>query len=112
MVFFFSSRRNSNWNGCYGRVLHDSFFSTVTTDPHPQGKQGRVVHPDRTQKRVFSVRELARAQGFPDSFRFCGRDDQDNEGKQNKEDRYAQVGNAVPVPLAEAIGHEIRKILV
>ena len=32
--------------------------------------QGRVLHPE--QHRVVSVRECARSQGFPDTFRFFG----------------------------------------
>lgn len=32
--------------------------------------QGRVLHPE--QHRVVSVRECARSQGFPDSYRFYG----------------------------------------
>jgi DNA (cytosine-5)-methyltransferase 1 len=59
--------------------------------------KGRVLHPDQT--RVVSVRECARSQGFPDNFRFYG----------NIQDKHRQVGNAVPPPLAVAIGMEIRK---
>lgn len=51
------------------------------------------------QNRVVSVRECARSQGFPDSHRFFG----------TITDKHRQVGNAVPPPLAAAIGHEIRK---
>jgi len=32
--------------------------------------QGRVLHPE--QHRVVSVRECARSQGFPDTYRFYG----------------------------------------
>ena len=32
--------------------------------------QGRVLHPE--QHRVVSVRECARSQGFPDTYRFFG----------------------------------------
>lgn len=67
-----TAARNGMWAGCYGRVAYESYFSTVTTDPEPEAKQGRVVHPDIKQKRVFSVRELARAQGMPDSFILFG----------------------------------------
>jgi len=79
--------------------------------------QGRVLHPE--QHRVVSVRECARSQGFPDSYRFCG----------SITDKHRQVlvfffnhcilflffyfkikvGNAVPPPLAKAIGLEILK---
>ncbi len=62
------------------------------------GKQGTVLHP--SQKRVVSVRECARSQGFPDSFRFYSTND-------DVKDMHRQVGNAVPPPLAEAIGKKI-----
>jgi len=55
------------------------------------------LHP--VQNRVVSVRECARSQGFPDSYRFFG----------TISDKHRQIGNAVPPPLAAAIGHEIRK---
>ena len=65
--------------------------STILTkcDPH----WGSYVHP--TQNRTISVREAARLQGFPDHFRFAG-------GSISK--HYEQVGNAVPVPVARALG--------
>ena len=65
-----SGDRNNGYAGMYGRVEKDGVFPTVTTDPRPDGKQGRVLHPE--QDRVCSVREFARAQGFPDHYRFCG----------------------------------------
>lgn len=99
IFFCFFSRQNGNWSGCFGRVAYESYFSTVTTDPKPNGKQGRVLHQDPKQKRVFSVREMARAQGMPDSFKLAG----------EIKDKYKQIGNAVPIPLASAIGFELRK---
>jgi len=48
-----------------------------------------------------SVRECARAQGFPDRFQFFG----------NVNHRHKQVGNAVPPPLARALGFMLRKKL-
>ena len=65
-----SGSRNNDYAGCYGRVPKNGIFATVTTDPCPDGKQGRVVHPD--QNRLLSVREFARAQGFPDHYVLCG----------------------------------------
>ena len=32
--------------------------------------QGRVLHPE--QHRLVSVRECARSQGFPDTYKLCG----------------------------------------
>ena len=48
--------------------------------------------------RVCSVREYARSQGFPDTYKFHGTIRQ----------KYRQIGNAVPPPLARAIGLQIR----
>jgi hypothetical protein len=40
-----TGQRNNNWMGCYGRISNDSYFSTTITLPHPESKQGRVLHP-------------------------------------------------------------------
>jgi len=81
----------------YGRLHPDGLSGTIMTkcDPH----WGTVVHYD--QDRVISVREAARLQSFPDSFRFMG----------SKADQYRQVGNAVPPLLARAIAEQIRYAL-
>jgi site-specific DNA-cytosine methylase len=50
-----------------------------------------------SQDRVLTVREAARSMGFPDVFRFVSLEDRE-------EDMYKQIGNAVPVPLAKALG--------
>ncbi|XP_060530589.1 DNA (cytosine-5)-methyltransferase PliMCI-like isoform X2 [Cylas formicarius] len=89
--------RHNNWAGLYGRLEWDGFFGTTITNPEPMGKQGRVLHPE--QNRVVSVRECARSQGFPDKYKFHG----------NILDKHRQVGNAVPPPMAAAIGREIKK---
>ena len=81
----------------FGRLYWDRTFSTIMTKPEPYW--GRVIHPD--QDRVISVRECARAQGFPDSFRFIG--------KMNQ--KYQMIGNAVAPPLGRAIAWSIRKLL-
>src|SRR5207302_7603366 len=70
----------------YGRLARNGLASTLLTkcDPH----WGAYIHP--TQNRTISVREAARLQGFPDRFQF--------EGAFIYK-QYAQVGNAVPVPV-------------
>lgn len=75
----------------YGRLAREGLASTLLTkcDPH----WGAYIHP--TQDRTISVREAARLQGFPDAFQFAGT----SLGRH-----YEQVGNAVPVPVAHAIG--------
>ena len=107
-----SGARNNEYAGMYGRVAKDGVFSTVTTDPHPEGKQGRVLHPD--QHRLLSVRESARAQGFPDHYKFCGNLEERYKqvrSSQCPNDNLSQVGNAVPPPLGKAIGLSIRAVL-
>ncbi|KAJ3341098.1 DNA (cytosine-5)-methyltransferase 1 [Gonapodya sp. JEL0774] len=99
--------KHNGWKGLYGRLDYDKAFKTITTDVNPVNVQGTVLHP--TQRRVVSVRENARAQGFPDTFVFCAT----TMVRQGSElpvvkDMYRQIGNAVPVPLAEAIGSKIK----
>lgn len=50
----------------------------------------------------MSVRECARSQGFPDTYKFFG----------SILDKHRQVGNAVPPPMAKAIGLEIKKAIL
>lgn len=82
----------------YRRMTWDGVPRSVITrfrDP----KSGEYTHPE--QNRTISIREAARLQGFPDSFVFHG----------DRSSQYDQVGNAVPVPLAEAIGREVSRCL-
>jgi DNA (cytosine-5)-methyltransferase 1 len=74
----------------FGRLHWGGTFNTILSRPHPYW--GAVFHPE--QDRVISVRESARAQGFPDQVRFSG----------PLSSRYRQVGNAVPPPLGEILG--------
>ena len=63
--------------------------------------------------RGLSVREAARIQGFPDRFHFVtaprGTAGQLKNGARHS--RYRQVGNAVPPPLAAAVGRTVRELL-
>ncbi len=73
-----------------------------------------------SQPRILTVREWARLQGFPDWYQFSGsrttggvrRAGNPREGIFDRElPKYTQVGNAVPVKLAEAVGNHFMKIL-
>ena len=62
----------------------------------------RFVLGAEEKYRRMSVREVARLQGFPDTFQFI---------YQNIDDGYKMVGNAVPVKLAEAIALNLLQAL-
>ncbi|KAL0027901.1 hypothetical protein WJX79_001540 [Trebouxia sp. C0005] len=94
-----TAERHNGWRGLFGRLDLNGHFPTSTTDPQPMGKVGQVFHPN--QDRIVSVRECARAQGFPDDFQFWG----------NVHNKHRQIGNAVPPPLAASLGHQLRKAL-
>jgi DNA (cytosine-5)-methyltransferase 1 len=79
--------------GMARRISWDEPSLTLTTSPHQ--KQTDRIHPEET--RPFTVREYARIQTFPDDWQFCG----------GLSSQYRQIGNAVPVKLAEAIGKQI-----
>ena len=78
----------------YGRLRWDRPSYTISTYFNRPGN-GCFIHPEAP--RLITVREAARLQGFPDSYRFYGR------GRS----RYIQVGNAVPPLLAFQIARQL-----
>ena len=73
-----------------------------------------------SQPRILTVREWARLQLFPDWYKFVGKRTTGGLRRagnplENNFDRevpkYTQIGNAVPVRLAEKVGEHFRKIL-
>ena len=80
----------------YGRLSRNGLCCTVLTkcDPH----WGSYIHP--LQDRTITVREAARLQSFPDTFRFC-------EGFVSKQ--YEQIGNAVPPLVAKRLGQALKR---
>lgn len=77
----------------YARLWWDETVSTLVTFPHIRCQA--ILHPE--QDRVLTIRECARLQGFPDYYKFCG----------TTKERYRQVGNAVSVPVARALGYAL-----
>jgi DNA (cytosine-5)-methyltransferase 1 len=76
--------------GMARRMSWDEPSLTLTCSPAQ--KQTERCHPEET--RPFTTREYARIQTFPDDWNFVG----------SRPSVYRQIGNAVPVNLAEALG--------
>ncbi len=72
---------------------------SLTLTCAPAQNQTERCHPDET--RPLTVREYARIQTFPDDWVF--------QGSMNQQ--YKQIGNAVPVNLAFAVGQSLIQVL-
>lgn len=72
---------------------------SLTLTCAPAMKQTERCHP--TETRPLTVREYARIQTFPDDWQFKG----------NQIAQYKQIGNAVPVNLAWAMGRSLIRLL-
>jgi len=71
---------------------------SLTLTCAPAQKQTERCHPDET--RPLTIREYARIQTFPDEWKFAG----------SLSSQYKQIGNAVPVNLAHAVGRSLIRL--
>lgn len=90
-----SHRDGTSYKSVYGRMRGDSPAPTLTTGFLSPGR-GRYVHP--TRRRTLTLREGARIQGFPDTYRFIT--DPTIPPSRTKVAQW--IGNAVPMPLGYA----------
>lgn len=79
--------------GFYRRLTYSQPSPTITTAPAQ--KATMLCHP--IKDRPLSVHEYARIQQFPEDWKFAG----------TTAEKYKQIGNAVPVGLAKAIGEAV-----
>lgn len=91
-----NGKTHSGHTDCYGRLWWDKPATGLTTRCISYSN-GRFGHPE--QNRAISIREAARLQGFDDDFEFIG----------NLNSMARQIGNAVPVDLAFAMGKHFVK---
>lgn len=82
--------RDDIFDDKYNRLDWSSYSRSITAHIAKDGYW--YIHPD--QPRTLTVREAARIQTFPDTFRFAG----------SRSHQFRQIGNAVPPALAEVIG--------
>ncbi|WP_231998379.1 DNA cytosine methyltransferase [Mycobacterium sp. 1245499.0] len=81
-----------------GRLWWDRPSVTIRTEFFKPEK-GRYLHP--TEPRALTHQEAALIQGFRDSYRWVG----------TKTSIARQIGNAVPIPLAKALGRHLEAFL-
>lgn len=81
----------------YKRLDMDSLSRTITAHISQDGYW--YIHP--TQHRTLTIREAARIQTFPDSFRFCG----------FPRHAFKQIGEAVPPLFGRAVGLSVLEAL-
>lgn len=90
-------RRSGIFKDKFFKLEEDRVCKTITS--HMRFDCNMYIHP--WEPRGLSPREAARIQTFPDDYVFWG--------AQNS--WYAQIGNAVPVKMAYAIGRGLRQFL-
>ena len=111
---------NDEWKGAYGRLWRGACGGALLTTLALPSKGGAVIHP--AQDRIYTPREAARLQGFPDAFRL-GVDE--TTAAADLEDKaesaaskgvaaaigmaYHAVGNAVPPPFGAALAREMQR---
>jgi DNA (cytosine-5)-methyltransferase 1 len=79
----------------------DAPAKTIKAGDHGNPGGEHILIRDDGSLRYFTVRESARVQAFPDDYAFAG----------SRTEAMRQIGNAVPVTLAEVIGRQLRKTL-
>ena len=89
--------RSDIFDDKYKRLEWDGLSRSITAHIAKDGYW--YIHP--RENRTLSIREAARIQTFPDSFRFAGEPSL----------RLRQIGNAVPPVLARVIGEELIRSL-
>ncbi|SIN65760.1 DNA (cytosine-5)-methyltransferase 1 [Parasphingorhabdus marina DSM 22363] len=85
----------NSFNGKFRRLSWDDVAPTVDTR---FGQPRYFLHP--SENRGFSMREAARVQSFPDTFKF--------EGSESS--IYRMIGNAVPPKFGEVIAEDVLRI--
>ena len=91
-------KKASSASGSYARLKYDEPAPTLTTRCITPSS-GPFIHPEK--HRGITLREAATLQTFPCDYQFIG----------YKQDIERQIGNALPVKLAEGLGYIVAEML-
>ncbi|MFL4471546.1 DNA cytosine methyltransferase [Tateyamaria armeniaca] len=84
------------------KVVAANLSASHTVVAHIAKDGNYYIHPDNSQNRSLTPREAARLQTFPDDYFF-----ESTSGKPSRTSAFKQIGNAVPVLLAERIAKSL-----
>lgn len=99
-----SHRNRNSFTDRFKVVAGDLHFSH-TVVAHISRDGHYYIHPDLNQNRSLTPREVARLQTFPDDYFFESISDE-----AARTSAYRQIGNAVPVLLAEKIAERLLEV--
>ena len=97
------SHKNQNTFQDRFKVVAKDESASQTVVAHIAKDGHYYIHPELEQNRSLTPREVARLQTFPDDYYF-----ESVSGKPSRTDAYRQIGNAVPVRLAQKIAESLR----